>query len=49
MQLTNIAGKWSISGMREFCSKYPQAKPYLVGGQGMPLEQFFTARAVDFL
>ena len=35
--------------MREFCSKYPQAKPYLVGGQGMPLEQFFTARAVDFL
>ena len=39
----------SISGMREFCGKYPQAKPYLVGGQGMPLEQFFTAKAVDFL
>lgn len=39
----------SISGMREFCCKYPRAKPYFVGGQGMPLEQFFTAKAVDFL
>lgn len=39
----------SVSGMREFCAKYPQAKPYLVGGQGMPLEQFFGARAADFV
>ena len=33
----------------KFCSKYPQTKPYLVGGLGMPFEQFFTAKAVDFL
>ena len=39
----------SISGMREFCSKYSHAKPYLIGGQGMPLEHFFTARAIDFV
>ena len=39
----------SISGMREFCSKYSHAKPYLIGGQGMPLEHFFTVRAIDFV
>ena len=39
----------SISGMKEFCAKYPRAKSYMVGGQGMPLEQFFAARAMDFL
>lgn len=35
--------------MKEFCAKYPQAKSYLIGGQGMPLEQFFAAKALDFL
>lgn len=39
----------SISGLREFCGKYPRAKPYLVGGQGMPLEQFFETDAADYL
>ncbi len=38
-----------ISGMREFMRKYPQAKPYLIGGQGMPLETAFTMSAVDLL
>ena len=38
-----------ISGMKEFKSKYPRARPYLIGGQGMPLDQFFTMSAKDFL
>lgn len=37
----------SISGMRDFLRKYPHAKPYLVGGQGMPLENAFTLSAAD--
>ena len=39
----------SISGMREFLRKYPHAKPYLVGGQGMPLETAFAVSAMDLL
>ena len=39
----------SISGMREFIRRYPQAKPYLVGGQGMPLETAFAVSASDLL
>ena len=39
----------SISGMREFLRKYPQAKPYLIGGQGMPLEEAFAVSAADLL
>ena len=31
----------SISGMKEFKTRYPRCKTYLVGGQGMPLETFF--------
>ncbi len=39
----------SISGIREFRRKYPQSKPYLIGGQGMSLESFFSVSAVDLL
>ena len=39
----------SISGMREFLRKYPQAKPYLIGGHGMPLEEAFAVSAADLL
>ena len=39
----------SISGMREFLRKYPHAKPYLIGGQGMPLETAFAMSAMDML
>ena len=38
-----------ISGMREFKAKYPRAKPYLVGGQGIAPETFFKMSAADFL
>ena len=39
----------SVSGMKEFRSKHPRAVPYLIGGQGMPLEEFFSHAAVDFV
>lgn len=39
----------SISGMREFLRKYPQAKPYLIGGHGMPLKEAFAVSAADLL
>ena len=39
----------SISGMREFIRKYPHAKSYLIGGQGMPLEVAFALSATDLL
>ena len=39
----------SVSGMKEFKAKYTRAKPYLIGGQGMPLEEFFSHAAVDFV
>ena len=39
----------SVSGMHEFRRKYPQSKPYLIGGQGMSLESFFSVSAADLL
>ena len=38
-----------ISGMKEFKAKYPRARTCLVGGQGLPLEEFFRHSAIDFL
>ena len=38
-----------VSGMKEFLRKYPRAKSYLIGGQGMPLSEFFTSHPEDFL
>ena len=39
----------SVSGMHEFRHKYPQAKTYLIGGQGMSLETAFSVSAEDLL
>jgi len=39
----------SVSGMHEFRRKYPQAKTYLIGGQGMPLEVALAISATDLL
>ena len=39
----------SISGMKEFKAKYPRVRTCLVGGQGLPLEEFFRHSAADFL
>lgn len=38
----------SISGLKEFKTKYPQAKPYLIGGQGQSPDLFFS-REVDLM
>ena len=37
-----------VSGMKEFKAKYARAKPYLIGGQGMPPEMFFSREADEF-
>ena len=39
----------SVSGMREFRTKYPHSKPYLIGGQGMPLDEAFTLSAESLI
>ena len=39
----------SVSGMKEFKTRYARAKPYLIGGQGMPPEMFFSCRVDSFL
>ena len=38
-----------VSGMKEFLRKYPRAKSFLIGGQGIPFSEFFTSRPEDFL
>jgi len=39
----------SVSGKKEFKAKYVRAKPYLIGGQGMSSERFFTTAAEEML
>ena len=39
----------SVSGMKEFKTRYARAKPYLIGGQGMPPEMFFSCKVDSFL
>ena len=39
----------SVSGMKEFKAKYARAKPYLIGGQGMTPEMFFSCEVDGFL
>lgn len=38
----------SVSGMKEFNARYARAKPYLIGGQGMAPETFFSCEAERF-
>ena len=39
----------SVSGMHEFRRKYPSAKTYLIGGQGMSIESLFAMPVADLL
>jgi len=39
----------NVSGMKEFKAKFPRAKPYLIGGQGMSPERFFASEAGQLL
>lgn len=33
----------SVAGITEFCKQYPEAKPLLIGGEGMALDTFFQS------
>jgi uncharacterized protein len=37
------------SGLTRFLTRYPKARPLLVGGQGIPLEKFFSKDATSLL
>lgn len=37
------------SGLARFKQRYPEAKTLLVGGQGIPLEEFFSRDAAAWL
>jgi predicted AAA+ superfamily ATPase len=39
----------SVSGMKEFKARHPLAKPYLIGGQGMAAERFFTCEVAELV
>jgi Predicted ATPase (AAA+ superfamily) len=38
-----------LSGLNRFLNRYPVAKPLIVGGPGIPLEEFFSADIVQLL
>jgi uncharacterized protein len=44
---SGIGGK--LSGLTRFLSRYPDAKPLIVGGQGIPLEEFFSKDIAQWL
>jgi len=37
----------NLHGLRRFLELHPQAMPFIVGGSGMPLEEFFSTHAED--
>jgi hypothetical protein len=39
----------SVSGMKEFKARHLLAKPYLIGGQGMAAERFFTCEVAELV
>ena len=38
-----------VSGLARFLTRYPKARPLLVGTQGIPLETFFSKDAASWL
>jgi len=42
---SGIPGK--LKGMREFCAKYPEAKPVIIGPGGISFEEFFSSCIQD--
>ncbi len=38
----------SLPGMQKFLSKYPKAKPYLIGSDGISLDEFFKSQLERF-
>ena len=44
---SGVGGK--LSGLTRFLSRYPDARPLIVGGQGIPLEEFFSKDIAQWL
>lgn len=44
---SGVGGK--LSGLARFISRYPDARPLIVGGQGIPLEEFFSRDTAQWL
>ncbi len=47
-----LIGPWrvgKVSGLARFLTRYPKARPLLVGAQGIPLETFFSRDAASWL
>jgi hypothetical protein len=38
-----------VSGLARFLTRYPKARPLLLGTQGIPLETFFSKNASSWL
>lgn len=49
IEVTSGRRKASLPGLREFLKRFPDARPLLVGGQGMALEDALSATAGDLL
>lgn len=44
LEIKTGAPRAGVSGLKEFCSRVPQARPWLIGGErGIPFEEFFLA------
>lgn len=41
--------KGSLAGMTAFLARHPQAKPLLVGADGIPVEAFLARKVSDWL
>ena len=44
---SGVGGK--LSGLSRFLSRYPDARPLIIGGSGIPLEDFFSRDATHWL
>lgn len=49
LEVTSGRRKSSLPGLAAFVQRYPQARPLLVGGQGIPLDEFLSADPATFL
>jgi hypothetical protein len=43
LEVTSGRRKTSLPGLGAFAKAYPETKPLLVGGQGIPLEEFLAS------
>ena len=43
IEVASGARKGALPGMTEFTTRYPSARPLLVGAQGIPLDEFLSS------